>query len=76
MKFRAIYMKNLKNNITIALLCGIISTAIMLENRQSIDTMLPVENKTVIIDAGHGGFDPGKTGTNGEDEKNINLKIS
>lgn len=76
MKFRAIYMKNLKNNIAVALLCTVIGTALIIENRQSIDTMLPVENKTVIIDAGHGGFDPGKTGTSGEDEKNINLKIS
>ena len=38
--------------------------------------MLPVENKVVIIDAGHGGFDPGKTGKSGDNEKNINLKIS
>ena len=32
------------------------------EDKRTINTMLPVENKVVIIDAGHGGFDPGKTG--------------
>ena len=30
----------------------------------------------VILDAGHGGIDVGKTGVNGEKEKNINLEIS
>ncbi len=31
---------------------------------------------TVIVDAGHGGLDPGKVGINGSLEKNINLKIA
>ncbi len=31
---------------------------------------------TVVIDAGHGGYDPGKVGTNGAPEKDINLAIS
>jgi N-acetylmuramoyl-L-alanine amidase len=30
----------------------------------------------VVIDAGHGGFDPGKVGVNGELEKDINLAIA
>ena len=30
----------------------------------------------VILDAGHGGIDVGKTGVNGEKEKDINLQIS
>ena len=42
----------------------------------SIPTMLPVSGKTIIVDAGHGGWDPGKTGTNGDNEKDINLEIS
>ena len=35
-----------------------------------------VENKVVILDPGHGGWDPGKTGEKGSDEKDINLKIA
>lgn len=32
--------------------------------------------KIVVIDPGHGGYDPGKVGINGELEKDINLKIA
>lgn len=41
-------------------------------------TSLQVENKSracVVIDAGHGGSDPGKVGINNQLEKEINLKI-
>ena len=76
MKFRAIYLKNIKNTVAIACLCALIATVGIIEDKRTINTMLPVENKVVIIDAGHGGFDPGKTGKNGDNEKNINLKIS
>lgn len=33
------------------------------------------ESPVVVIDAGHGGDDPGKIGINGSLEKDINLKI-
>ena len=33
-------------------------------------------NKVIIVDPGHGGFDPGKPGITGLDEKDLNLKIS
>lgn len=33
-------------------------------------------NKIIIVDPGHGGFDPGKPGIHGEDEKHLNLKIA
>lgn len=32
--------------------------------------------KTVVIDPGHGGSDPGKIGVNGEKEKDINLELA
>ncbi len=44
---------------------------------QSVETLgLSTSSKVIIIDPGHGGFDPGKNGINGEDEKDINLKIA
>lgn len=33
-------------------------------------------NKIIIVDPGHGGFDPGKPGITGLDEKDLNLKIA
>ena len=37
---------------------------------------LPIAGKVILIDPGHGGMDPGKTGSQGEDEKAINLSIA
>lgn len=34
------------------------------------------EKKTVVIDSGHGGKDPGKIGVNGAQEKELNLQIA
>lgn len=34
------------------------------------------KDKVIVIDPGHGGFDPGKIGINKENEKDINLKIA
>ncbi len=36
----------------------------------------PNFNKVVIIDAGHGGIDPGKEGSQGVHEKDLNLQIA
>lgn len=36
----------------------------------------PLEGYSVIIDAGHGGFDPGSTAANGDFEKELTLTIS
>jgi len=37
---------------------------------------LPSTNKLIVIDAGHGGFDPGAIGVTGKEEKTINLSIA
>ena len=37
---------------------------------------LPTARHVIVIDPGHGGFDPSKVGINGKDEKDINLSIA
>lgn len=36
---------------------------------------LPITDKIIALDAGHGGFDPGAIGKNGKNEDDINLQI-
>jgi len=45
-----------------------------IEQKEAMQTY--VEQKIVVIDAGHGGQDPGKVGVNNVLEKDINLKIA
>ena len=41
------------------------------------ETMSSTKNsKTILVDAGHGGADPGMIGVNGLEEKGINLQIA
>ena len=35
--------------------------------------LFPMMGVRVVLDAGHGGWDPGKTGTGGENEKILNI---
>ena len=46
-------------------------------NLKKLVSMQETEKKTVVvIDAGHGGVDPGKVGVNNALEKDINLQIA
>ena len=48
----------------------------LMEAVSSDDVKMSGERPCVVIDAGHGGNDPGKVGTDGSLEKDINLQIA
>ena len=65
--------------IMLIILCQILS--LKLEKRidnynNAKETFKISENALIILDAGHGGLDSGKIGINGQEEKDINLKIA
>lgn len=53
---------------------GIKTFNVFNEKEQNPEILIP--KCTIIIDAGHGGFDPGKVGVNNALEKEINLAIA
>lgn len=52
---------------------GVCIGMVMLQQRTP--ALLPVASCVVVLDAGHGGWDPGKTGSSGADEQELNLAI-
>lgn len=46
------------------------------KKENDITTERKSNGKVVVIDAGHGGADPGKVGVNGANEKDVNLAIA
>ncbi|MEF9959770.1 MAG: N-acetylmuramoyl-L-alanine amidase [Niameybacter sp.] len=72
-----IIKKNRLNMLVLSLACLIVfCTYLKFANSSSETFSLSTASKTIVIDAGHGGFDPGKTGISGTKEDEINLEIA
>ena len=54
----------------------IVCCMVHIRNTEGKAVMLPVCQKIVVLDAGHGGWDPGKTGHYGRNEQELNLAIT
>lgn len=67
--------KKIELALLLLLLVGLAAVSRNLEKYVSLDKVQANPNR-VIIDAGHGGDDPGKVGVNNVLEKDINLKIA
>lgn len=71
-KFSSRY-KTLLAIFIISLICLMIGLS---NQKKSVLASLPVKERTIIVDAGHGGLDGGASSNDGVVEKDINLKIA
>lgn len=75
-------LANGKKRVFAALLAAVFLAVLMWMGRRyplytaGQDVKIGRERYCVVVDAGHGGEDPGKIGCNGEKEKDINLQIA
>lgn len=72
-----IIKKNRINMLVLGLVCMISFCTYLKVANNALETFgLATASKVIVIDAGHGGFDPGKAGPNGTKEDEINLQIA
>ena len=63
--------------VNFSILCILLAGVIFFGGGKDLRSVFaPSGQKTVVIDPGHGGWDPGKAGTLGENENELNLEIS
>lgn len=73
-----VFIMKQKNVELIMAIVLILAAVLLSKNVVQITTNSKAMTKgyTIIVDAGHGGNDPGKIGINGEKEKDLNLSIA
>lgn len=75
-------MEDRQYKILSIVMSGLLILSMLLVGRETAKSVMSMTPRTeneklcVVIDAGHGGMDPGKVGINGELEKEINLQIA
>lgn len=76
------YMSKFQNRLLSLIMSGLFAVSLLAwsgkaaEYAQSAETVVKKPKLRVVIDAGHGGDDPGKIGVNNVPEKEINLQIT
>ena len=71
------YTKNLlRNYIAIFIALTVTTCAIFLSLSNYETGIASAKTATVVIDAGHGGIDPGVVGLNGQKESDLNLRVA